>query len=183
MPEKETWERFFQPDAVLRQLGLFQLGGDLIEFGCGYGTFTFAAASSNAGMVYTFDIEPEMVAHVRNLASDQGIGNVSAVTRDFIDNGTGMAAESVQGAMIFNILHVENPVQLLKEAMRVLKPGGIAGVIHWRRDMETPRGPSLAIRPSPGQCEAWAEEAGFRVIRDVEFGKVAPWHYGLALLK
>ena len=57
---------------------------------------------------------------------------------------------SVDHAMLFNILHVEEPVGLLCEAMRVLVPGGKAGIIHWRTDLETPRGPSMADPPMPG---------------------------------
>jgi hypothetical protein len=51
-------------------------------------------------------------------------------------------------------------MSLLREAHRVLHVGGIAGVIHWRRDIETPPGPSLEIRPRPAQCRAWPYRYG-----------------------
>jgi len=40
--------------------------------------------------------------------------------------------------MIYNLLHIEQPEKLLKEAGRILKPGGTVSVIHWRSDIETP---------------------------------------------
>lgn len=82
--------------------------------------------------------------------------------RDFAADGTDLPDGAAVHAMLFNLLHIENPVGLLREALRVLGPGGSASVIHWRSDIETPRGPSPAIRPSPERCARWAEEAGSR---------------------
>jgi ubiquinone/menaquinone biosynthesis C-methylase UbiE len=81
--------------------------------------------------------------------------------------------------MLFNILHVEEPVVLLSEAFRVLAPGGRAGVIHWKHDPATPRGPSLAIRPPAAKCRAWAETCGFRLVRDEDL--CCSWHWGMLL--
>jgi SAM-dependent methyltransferase len=81
--------------------------------------------------------------------------------------------------MVFNLLHIDDPVALLREAFRVLMPEGKLGIIHWNVDPATPRGPSLEIRPTPDQCRAWAEEAGFRFVRH-EPG-IARWHWGLVM--
>ena len=44
MPEESVWAGFFAPEAVLRKLGLTSSCGDVVDFGCGYGTFTIPAA-------------------------------------------------------------------------------------------------------------------------------------------
>lgn len=180
MPEEAYWASFFDPEATLdRLLPAGGSRGNLVEFGCGYGTFTLPAARRIAGVVTALDIEPEMVAFVRQKAEAAGVGNIRPAERDFVADGTGLADGSQTHAMIFNLLHLENPVALLREAHRVLGAGGTLSVIHWRSDMPTPRGPSLAIRPSPEQCRAWMAEAGFRSVEAVDLASCCPYHFGL----
>ena len=41
MPSLEQWESYFDPAGILDSL---HLSGEVVEFGCGYGTFTVAQA-------------------------------------------------------------------------------------------------------------------------------------------
>ena len=103
--------------------------------------------------------------------------NIEFAFRDFVSDGSGLVDQSVDYAMLFNILHLDEPVTLLREAYRNLEDGGLLGVIHWIYDGDTPRGPPLDVRPKPEQCQAWAEEAGFTTLR--ELIDLPPYHYGL----
>jgi SAM-dependent methyltransferase len=136
-----------------------------------------AAAAVTRGTVRAFDIEPAMVAATRARAAAAGLRNVEVAERDFVAAGTGLAAASADCALLFNILHATAPVPLVREAARVLRPDGLALVIHWVCDRPTPRGPALAIRPRPAQCAAWLAEAGFTVSRAAV--DLPPWHYGV----
>jgi ubiquinone/menaquinone biosynthesis C-methylase UbiE len=49
-------------------LGLSNGVFDVVDFGCGYGTFTLTAASMIKGKIYAFDIEPEMIKTVEQKA-------------------------------------------------------------------------------------------------------------------
>jgi len=178
MPDEEMWTGFFDPARVLAVFGLDRGVQDLVEFGCGYGTFTLAAAGIAAGTVHALDIEPEMVAVVRHKCAAAGIANVKAEVRDFVAEGTGLADNSMDAALLFNILHHEEPIALMKEALRVLKPNGMLAVIHWNYDPATPRGPAMEIRPRPEQCIDWGVEAGFRCSEKSRYD-LPPHHYGL----
>ena len=180
MPDQEMWEKFFEPEKILKTLGLNNQTGDIAEFGCGYGTFTLPAAKIIKGKVFALDIEPEMIAITKSEATKQGLKNVEAILRDFIAEGSRLKDASVDYAMLFNILHMENPVELLREAHRIVKPAGKVGIIHWNYDPSTPRGPAMEIRPKPEQVLNWAQEAGF--VNPIQFD-LKPYHYGIALTK
>ena len=182
MPNETMWDGFFDPSRVIDLLGISGLTGDVVEFGCGYGTFTVAAACTIEGTVYALDIDPEMVRATQTKANSVGVDNVDVRLRDFVTDGTGLPDASVAYAMLFNILHCEEPHLLLREAHRVLVPAGSVGIIHWNYDPSTPRGPSMDIRPQAEQCREWAEAVGFRI---VEPGLIdlLPFHYGMRLKK
>ncbi|MFZ3207240.1 MAG: class I SAM-dependent methyltransferase [Geobacteraceae bacterium] len=182
MPDEGMWTGFFDPAKVLAVFGLDRGVRDLVEFGCGYGTFTLAAAGITADAVHALDIEPEMVGVVRQKCVEAGIANVRATVRDFVIEGTGLDDNSMDAALLFNILHHEEPVALMKEALRVLKPNGMLAVIHWNYDPTTPRGPAMEIRPRPEQCIEWGREAGFRFDEQNRYD-LPPYHYGLLFRK
>lgn len=183
MPDAAYWNSFFDATEILRRLQVTPCGTEsVVEFGSGYGTFTLPLARMTRGRIVALDIEPDLVRSLEHAALARGIGNVEVVEQDFVGHGTGLPDGSIEHALLFNILHIEDPMALLCEARRVLKPDGTASVIHWRRDIPTPRGPSLDIRPTPEDCADWARQAGFVRSVPVQLGEAAPWHFGLRLL-
>lgn len=182
MPGERQWKSFFDPPAVLARLGLNARIRDVVEFGCGYGTFTIPAARSVRGVVYAFDIDPAMVKCVRMKAKASGLANVRPRLRDLMERGTGLDDGAVGFVMMFNILHAEEPMVLLHEAFRVLHRRGRLAIMHWNYDPATPRGPSMDIRPRPDQCRAWAHAVGFRLAgpRRIDLPQ---YHYGIVMIR
>ncbi len=182
MPEESFWTTFFEPNNILSAFGIAKETGDVVEFGCGYGTFTMPAARIISGIVFAFDIKPEMIGTVTEKCEREGILNVLAEQSDFVEEGTGLPDSFADAVLLFNILHHEAPVVLLREAFRVLRPGGTAAVIHWNHDPTTPRGPALDIRPHPEDCIEWGRVAGF-VFSPDDLLDMKPYHYGLIFRK
>jgi ubiquinone/menaquinone biosynthesis C-methylase UbiE len=182
MPDEGLWSTFFTPHEVLAKLGLTPQCRDVVDFGCGYGTFTIPAAWLVSGVVHALDINAEMIAATLAKAKMAGLTNIQARQCDFVAEGTGLPDASVDYVMLFNILHAEEPLTLLREAFRVLSCGGRLGIMHWNYDPITPRGPSMAIRPRPEQCRTWAEQAGFHLAGPSLVG-LPPFHYGMVMAR
>ncbi len=121
-----------------------------------------------------------MIKTLEKKAKALNLTNVKAILRDFVSEGSGLKDFSVNFVMLFNILHVENPIKLLKEAYRILTIDGKVGIIHWNYDVSTPAGPPMAIRPKPEQIKQWAELVKFRVENQFD---LKPYHYGIVLRK
>ncbi len=181
MPEAGMWDTFFDPEAILDAMGLTGDVRDAVDFGCGYGTFAIPAAKRIQGTLHGFDIDPAMIETSKRLAEQENARNVRLYLRDFVTHGTALPTASVDYVMLFNILHAEEPGRLLKEAHRILAPGGRVAVAHWNYDPETPRGPPMAIRPRPEDCLQWITAAGFVIA--AEHIDLPPYHYGILARK
>ena len=57
MPEEYFWTGFFNVDLILSELFINSKINDLVEIGCGYGTFTIPSANQISGKLYAFDID------------------------------------------------------------------------------------------------------------------------------
>jgi SAM-dependent methyltransferase len=178
MPEESYWEALFDAERILDRLEIDGRLRAVVELGCGYGTFTIPVAQRISGALTTFDIDEAMVERTRQRAAEAGAWNVLYVVRDVVADGFGVKSASQDACLLFNILHGEEPVRLLNEAARVVRPGGLVHVIHWRYDPATPRGPSMEIRPQPEQIARWAAQT--RLLEPAEpVLDLPPWHYGI----
>ena len=144
------------------------------------GTFIIPASQIINGTVHAFDIDQDMIDQLQSKIDHRELKNIELHLKDFITEGSGLADNSIDYVMLFNILHHDNPHQILKEVHRILKSGQKAGVIHWRSDIPTPRGPQISIRPTPEQCKQWAVESGFLISEEL---MLEPYHFGIIISK
>ena len=103
-------------------------GMRFVDVGCGPGTITVGlAAAIGPGEVLGIDFSPEMVERARALAKEQGVANV----RFEVGRAEEMpiADETFDAALEHNLLeHVADPLRVLREMHRVLKPGAVIGL-------------------------------------------------------
>jgi len=182
MPPEEVWRGFFDVERILDHMLLNSHVVDAADFACGYGTFTIPVARRISGVIYAVDIDPEMIHSVQEKSRSLGLINVKPIIRDLLSSGSGLGDGSVDYVLLFNILHMEEPLILLREAFRVLRHGGRVGIIHWISDPSTPRGPPLTMRPTVEQCRDWCCIAGFDPCSGISLD-LRPYHFGLVMSK
>ncbi len=182
MPPEDVWSSFFDVERILDRMQLNSEVVDAVDFACGYGTFTIPAAQRIRGVMYAVDIDPGMMRSVEEKSRRLKLGNVRPLVRDLLRHGSGLENDSVDYVLLFNILHLEEPLILLRETHRVLRSQGRVGIIHWIRNANTPRGPPLEMRPTIEQCEDWCRQAGFTAGSGKSVD-LRPYHFGLVMSK
>jgi SAM-dependent methyltransferase len=182
MPDQAYWETLMDIPLILERLAIGSGLKDVVELGCGYGTFSVPVAERISGTLYSYDIEPDMVNATRCRAEACGLENVVCRERDILSQGYGLSEGLADACLLFNILHCEEAAVIFSKSSALLRPGGRLLAIHWRYDEMTPRGPSMAIRPRP---EAIIELA--KADPSLEWDHcildLPPWHYGLSFQK
>lgn len=180
MPEEPQWEAYFDVELILDRMGIDATLDNVAELGCGYGTFTLPVASRIRGRIITYDTDESMLARTRMRAVEAGLRNIACVRRDVIDQGWGLGDDAMDAVLLFNILHAEHPIPLLRTAAEITKPGGHVLAIHWRHDIQTPRGPSMNIRPSADDIANWGEATEILEVAQREIA-LPPWHAGVRM--
>jgi ubiquinone/menaquinone biosynthesis C-methylase UbiE len=181
MPEEAYWNSLFNIQQIVKWLNITDVIDPIAEIGCGYGTFTVPVARKFDGIVHAFDIEPMMVETARNNARRAGIQNVTFHLRDILLQGTGLASQSIGMVLLFNILHSIDKHMMLCEASRILKRSGIVAIIHWRKDIETPRGPSLESRPDKATILDSVDDLDLLFKGNSRI--LEPYHWGIQLIR
>lgn len=182
MPSEDMWDTFFSPTEVLIQMSINKDIKTLIDVGCGYGTFLLPASKLISDKVVGIDIETDMINICQEKIHYHDIHNIALIHGDISTEDTVkdlvQYKDEIDYITLFNILHCEEPITLLKIVYSILNKNGRIGVIHWI-DKETPRGPSMDIRPKPEAIVDWATQAGFTLEKQVD---LPPYHFGLVFI-
>jgi len=127
------------PAGILIAAGA-RTGMTILDFGCGPGGFSLAAARLGGpnGRIYALDIQPQALNLVRRRARKQGNGNIYPVDPAGMD---GLPARSVDMALIYDVLHGMEDDEWRHAAVRaihrLLKPKGVLSVSDHHMNMET----------------------------------------------
>jgi ubiquinone/menaquinone biosynthesis C-methylase UbiE len=181
MPDEFYWNSLFDVAGIVSWLKIENIADPIVEIGCGYGTFTVPVARKARNEVLSFDIESDMIAVARSNVRRAGLSNVRFFHRDVLEHGTTLEPSSAGMVLLFNILHFDERRTLLEEASRILKPAGVAAIIHWRKDIVTPRGPKVETRPDKETILKAIGGLDLHISGDSAI--LEPYHLGVRLLK
>lgn len=122
-------------------------GMSVLDCGCGPGTITVGFAEFVApGEVVGTEIEDSHVALAREKAANRNVANVRFETADLY--ALPFADASFDAVFISAVLgNLREPIRGVREAYRVLKPGGVIGLKEFDHggDMFYPRDPSVEM--------------------------------------
>ncbi len=173
-PGRDAWQK---PDSVVKALGL-ALGQTACDIGAGPGYFSLrlAKAVGSSGRVWAVDVEPTILAALRDRVEKAGITNLTPVLA--LSGDPLLPPASCDVALIVNTYHhFHDGPDYLRRLARALKPGGrIVNIDYQKR--ETPVGPPQAQRISR---EAFLEGAARAGLAKVEEPEILPYQYVVVL--
>jgi predicted methyltransferase len=175
-PDRDAWQK---PDQVMDALGIAD-GSTVADLGAGGGWFTIRLARRVGpnGLIYAEDIQTQMIDSIKRRVEREGLRNVRMILGTPIDPR--LPERSVDAVLIVDAYHeVEQPVALLRNVAKALKPRGRLGIIDYRAGGGGP-GPPAEERVPAETIVRDAAEAGLRLAAREEF---LPYQYLLIFTK
>ena len=152
--------KFIQkPETVAKRMNL-EPGMIVVEIGPGKGSYTKSLAKSVLpdGKVYAIDIQESIIKRLKKRIEKEKIENIIPKIDDAYN--LSLEDESVDRVLMIACLpEIPDPIRVLKEIKRVLKPNGLVSLSEMLPDPDYPRRKTE---------KKWAKEAGFEL--DAQFG-------------
>ena len=118
--QPNKWRRLdkrYGPWKRLRAIESFQRGGSLLEVGCGTGTFLEEAVRSGGWLVTGVEPTPHAAEYVRD--------RLNIPVHQEVFSKVELPEASFDVIVMWNVLeHLENPIEDMRYAQRLLRPGG-----------------------------------------------------------
>jgi ubiquinone/menaquinone biosynthesis C-methylase UbiE len=163
-PSRDAWQK---PQSVIEAMEIAP-GMTVADIGAGTGYFEphLSRAVGPAGHVLALDVEPDMVAHLRDRAAKDQLANVEA--KQVAADDPGLARSSVDRILVVDTWHhIANRVDYAARLAVALKHGGEVFVVDFTR--EAKHGPPPEHRVPPEEVARTLETAGL-VVRSVDAG-------------
>jgi len=155
-------------------------GSVVADLGAASGWFTIRLARRVGpnGKVYAEDIQPQMIEVINRRLPKENVKNVE--TRLGTADDPRLPAGKLDAVLIVEAYHeMEQPVPLLRNAAKALKPDGRLGIVEFTMAGGGP-GPPMDERVDPERVIREANEAGLRLIARPE---ILPYQYMLVFAK
>jgi len=183
MPEISGGNILLNTKEILSRVGL-TAGMKAADLGCGgAGHFVMPAARivGDDGVVYAVDILKTVLASIESIARLENLNNIQTVWTNLEKVGaTKIEADSLDVAFLINVLfQVDKLDEVVKEAVRLIKPSGKLLVIDWKTS-GAPFGPPADKRLSADKVKQAAQKLNLKQLEEFEAG---PYHWGLVFQK
>jgi predicted methyltransferase len=165
-PDRDAWQR---PDQVMDKLRIAE-GSIVADLGAGGGWFTMRLASRVGpnGIVYAEDVQPQMIEAINRRTGRAMLRNVKTVLGTSLDPRLPALVDAVLIVDAYHDISIEQPVVMLSNVARSLKPSGRIGIVEFKKDGWGP-GPPMDERMDPERIVRDAEAAGLRLLSHETF--------------
>jgi ubiquinone/menaquinone biosynthesis C-methylase UbiE len=136
-PKRDAWQK---PDALVAALALGP-GMAVADVGAGTGYLSrrLSAAVGPTGTVFSVEVEPALVVHLRERAEAEGTANVTPVLASRDDPR--LPAAGVDVVLVLDTYHhLDDRPAYVRRVARALRPGGRVIVVDWQK-RKLPVGP------------------------------------------
>jgi ubiquinone/menaquinone biosynthesis C-methylase UbiE len=169
--DDDSWEDFHNayqpPELVMDAMGI-EPGMTVAEVGAGRGRIAVrvAARVGDEGLVYANDIDEKKIEYLRHRCERDNIPNIKTILGKVDDPM--LPAETFDVVYFINTYHhLDLPVEVMKNVLPSLKPGGVMVIVEHDPDKYPDAGEDHST-PHKLLIEQ-AEEAGFELLRREDF--------------
>ncbi|HSC29437.1 MAG TPA: class I SAM-dependent methyltransferase [Vicinamibacterales bacterium] len=170
-PDRDVWQR---PDQIMDELRIAE-GSVVADLGAGSGWFTIRLARRVLpnGLVIAEDVQRPMIEAITRRIERENLRNV-VKTQLGTQTDPGLPPNALDAALIVDAYYeMDQPVVLLRNVARSLKPTGRLGIVNFTKKGFGP-GPPMEERVDPGRVIGDAEAAGLRLVGRPDF---LPYQY------
>ena len=161
-PDREAWQK---PDQVMDALHVAE-GTTVADIGAGGGWFTMRLARRVGpnGRVYAVDVQRLMIEAITRRIEREGLADiVKPILGEYDDPKLPADARPDAVLIVDAFPEMQEPVLMLKNVARTLKPQGRIGIIDYREGDGGP-GPDAAERVPPTLVISQAAAAGLKLV-------------------
>ena len=158
-PDRDAWQR---PDQIMDALSISD-GSVVADLGAGGGWFTVRLSRRVGpnGRVYAEDIQEQMIHAVERRIAREELTNV--ITKLGTPVNPKLDPGSMDAVLIVDAYpEIEQPIALLRNVAKALKPKGVIGIVNFKKDGGGP-GPPIEERVDPEKVIADARAAGLEL--------------------
>jgi ubiquinone/menaquinone biosynthesis C-methylase UbiE len=163
-PDRDAWQK---PEQVMDALRIAE-GSRVADLGAGGGWFTVRLAGRVGpnGVVFAEDVQPQMIEAITRRVRRAQLRNVVTILGTESDPRLPAPVDAV---LIVDAYHeMDQPVRMLQNVARALKPGGRVGIVEFKKEGLGP-GPPMNERVEPERVVRDAEAAGLRLLSHETF--------------
>jgi ubiquinone/menaquinone biosynthesis C-methylase UbiE len=165
--------KMFDINLILHKIALKD-SQTVAELGCGhFGHFVFPIARlvGKNGLVYAVDILPDVLDEIKRRAHTENFPQIKTIWSNLeIFKGAKIESSSVDVALIINVLsQSEKKVEIIREAVRMLKSGGKLLIVDWKNNALM-FGPKPEYRLKNEALRQAAPKLSLTIIEEFEVG-------------